>query len=98
MPDIDSDARKEGRPCRSEAGRWRNRIVRFEGRAEETTMTKALDQLAELVRQAEAKTRARKIEGEIQHVAEQFRAAEQRARHAVERHRVVRPANLRALE
>ena len=61
-------------------------------------MTKALDQLAELVRQAEAKTRARKIEGEIQHVAEQFRAAEQRARHAVERHRVVRPANLRALE
>ena len=61
-------------------------------------MTKALDQLAELVRQAEAKTRARKIEGEIQHVAEQFRAAEQRARHAVERHRVVKPANLRALE
>jgi len=61
-------------------------------------MTKALDQLAELVRQAEAKTRARKIEGEIQHVAEQFRAAEQRARHAVERHRVVKPANLRTLE
>ena len=61
-------------------------------------MTKALDQLAELVRQAEAKTRARKIEGEIQHAAEQFRAAEQRARNAVERRRVVKPANLRILE
>ena len=61
-------------------------------------MAKALDQLAELVRQAEAKTRARKIEGEIQLAAEQFRAAEQRARHAVERHRVVKPGSLKALE
>ena len=60
-------------------------------------MTTALEQLAELVRQAEAKTRARKIEGETQHAAEQFRAAEQRARHAVERHRVSR-SGLRALE
>ena len=61
-------------------------------------MTKALDQLAELVRQAEAKTRARKIESETQQATEQFRAAEQRARRAIERHRVVRPAKLRALE
>ena len=61
-------------------------------------MTTALERLAELVRQAEAKTRARKIEGETQHAAEQFRAAEERARRAVERHRVCRPANLRALE
>jgi hypothetical protein len=98
MSDIDSDVRKEARPCRCKAGSWRKHIIRFERRVEETTMTKALDQLAELVRQAEAKTRARKIEGEIQHVAEQFRAAEQRARHAVEKYRVVRPANLRALE
>ena len=45
-------------------------------------MTKAIDQLAELVRQAEAKIRARKIEGETQQVAEQFRVAEQRARRA----------------
>ena len=61
-------------------------------------MTPALERLAELVRQAEAKTRARKIEGETQHAAEQFRAAELRARRAVENTGVVRPANLRALE
>jgi len=61
-------------------------------------MTPALERLAELVRQAEAKTRARKIEGETQHVAEQFRAAELRARRAVERLRSVRPTSLRALE
>jgi hypothetical protein len=62
------------------------------------TMTPALERLAELVRQAEAKTRARKVEGETQHAAEHFRAAELRARRAVERLRVVRPASLRALE
>jgi hypothetical protein len=62
------------------------------------TMTPALERLAELVRQAEAKTRARKIESETQHSAEQFRAAELRARRAVERYRVSRPASLRALE
>ncbi len=62
------------------------------------TMTPALERLAELVRQAEAKTRARKIEGETQHAAEHFRAAELRARRAVERLASVRPAGLRALE
>jgi hypothetical protein len=62
------------------------------------TMTPALEKLAELVRQAEAKTRARKIEGETQHAAEQFRGSELRARRAVERLRAVRPASLRALE
>jgi chromosome segregation ATPase len=61
-------------------------------------MTPALERLADLVRQAEAKTRARKIEGEAQHVAEQFRAAELRARLAVEQLRQIRPARLRALE
>jgi hypothetical protein len=61
-------------------------------------MTKALDQLAELVRQAEAKTRARRIESETQQVAEQFRIAEQRSRRAVERYQLVRPDKLRALE
>jgi hypothetical protein len=61
-------------------------------------MTPALERLAELVRQAEAKTRARKIEGEAQHAAEHFRAAELRARQAVEQLRQGRPANLRALE
>ena len=61
-------------------------------------MTKAIDQLAELVRQAEAKIRARKIEGETQQVAEQFRVAEQRARRAVERYRISQPASMRILE
>ena len=55
------------------------------------TMTPALERLAELVRQAEAKTRARKIEGEAQHAAEQFRAAELRARRAVEQLRQFGP-------
>jgi hypothetical protein len=61
-------------------------------------MTRAIDQLAELVRQAEAKTRARKIEGETLQVAEQFRLAEQQIRSALERHRVARSVNLRILE
>src|SRR5262245_28214163 len=61
-------------------------------------MTPALERLAELVRQAEAKTRARKIESETQHAADQFRTAELQARRAVERTRSVRPACLRAME
>jgi hypothetical protein len=61
-------------------------------------MTPALERLAELVRQAEAKTRARKIEGETQQAAEQFRKAELLARQAVEQVRTVRPASLRAIE
>jgi hypothetical protein len=63
-----------------------------------STMTPALERLAELVRQAEAKTRARKIESETQHAAEQFRAVELRARRAVEQLRALRPTSLRALE
>jgi hypothetical protein len=61
-------------------------------------MNPPLEKLSEVVRQAEAKARARKIEVETQHAAEQFRAAELRARRAVEHLRVVRPASLRALE
>jgi hypothetical protein len=61
-------------------------------------MTRALDQLAELVRQAEAKTLARRIESETQQVAERFRIAEQRSRRAIEKHRTVRPAKLQSLE
>ncbi len=61
-------------------------------------MTPALERLAELVRQAEAKTRARKIEAETQHAAEQFREAESRTRRAAKRLRAVRPASLRTLE
>src|SRR5579883_976004 len=66
--------------------------------AREAATSPALEKLAELVRQAEAKTRARKIEGETQHAAEQFREAELRARRAVERLRTMRPACLRTLE
>lgn len=61
-------------------------------------MTPSLERLAELVRQAEAKTRARKIESETQQAAEQFRVAELRARRAADRLRAVRPASVRALE
>ncbi len=64
----------------------------------ETPTAASLEKLAELVRRAEAKTRARKLEGETQHAADQFRAAELRARCAVERLRTVRPAALRSLE
>ena len=61
-------------------------------------MTPSLERLAELVRQAEAKTRAKKIEAETQHAADVFREAERRSRQALERMRVVRPASLRAVE
>jgi hypothetical protein len=61
-------------------------------------MTPALERLAELVRQAEARSRARKIEAETRHAAEQFRAAELRTRKAAERLRTIRPVNLRNLE
>jgi len=68
------------------------------GNAKDAHTSPALEQLAELVRQAEAKSRARKIEGETQQVAEQFRAAEERARNAGERVRLGRIACLRTLE
>ncbi len=61
-------------------------------------MSTSLERLAELVRQAESKTRARKIEAETRQAADQFRAAEERSRRALERMRVVRPASVRAME
>ncbi|WP_337176102.1 hypothetical protein [Paludisphaera sp.] len=61
-------------------------------------MTPSLAQLAELVRQAEAKTRARKIEAETRQAAEHFRAAEQRSRQALERMRSARSSCARAVE
>jgi hypothetical protein len=61
-------------------------------------MTPSLERLAELVRQAEAKTRAKKLGAETQQAAEQFRIAEERARRAAQRLREVRPARLRELE
>jgi hypothetical protein len=61
-------------------------------------MTPALERLAELVRQAEAKARAKKLTAETQQAAEQLRAAEARARQATQRLREVRTVRLRELE
>ena len=61
-------------------------------------MPSSLDRLNELVRQAEAKTRAKKLGSETQQAAEQFRAAEERARLATQRLREIRPAKLRQIE
>jgi hypothetical protein len=61
-------------------------------------MTPSLERLAELVRQAEAKTRAKKLGVETQQAAEQFRIAEERARRAAQRLREIRPIRLRELE
>ncbi len=61
-------------------------------------MTPSLERLAELVRQAEAKTRAKKLGQETQQAAEAFRVAEQRARIAAKRAREIRPARIRELE
>lgn len=61
-------------------------------------MSTSLERLAEMVRQAESKTRARKIEAETQQAADSFRAAEERSRRAVERMRVVRPACVKMME
>ena len=61
-------------------------------------MTPALERLAELVRQAEAKTRAKKLSAETQQATEQFRAVEARARQATQRLREIRPVRLRELE
>jgi hypothetical protein len=65
---------------------------------ERTAMTPALERLAELVRQAEAKTRAKKLIAEMQQASEVFRAVEARARQATQRLREVRPLRLRELE
>jgi hypothetical protein len=61
-------------------------------------MTPALERLAELVRQAEAKTRAKKLIAEAQQASEQFRTVEARARQATQRLREIRPVRLRELE
>ncbi len=61
-------------------------------------MTPSLERLNELVRQAEAKTRAKKLGTEVQQAAEQFREAEQRARTASQKQRELRPAMIRNLE
>ena len=61
-------------------------------------MTPSLERLNELVRQAEVKSRAKRLGAETQQAAEVFRAAEQRARLAEKRRREVRPMRLRELE
>ncbi len=61
-------------------------------------MTPSLERLNELVRQAEAKTRAKKLGTEVQQAAEQLREAEQRARVASQQLREQRPTMIRNLE
>lgn len=61
-------------------------------------MNTSLEQLNELVRQAEAKSRAKRLGAEVQQAADQLREAEQRAREASRKVREVRPVKLRALE
>jgi hypothetical protein len=61
-------------------------------------MSDSLDRLTEMVRQAEAKSRAQKIHIEIRSASDQLRSAFERARRADERMREVRPARVRELE
>ncbi len=61
-------------------------------------MTPSLERLNELVRQAEAKSRAKKLGGEVQQAAVQLRESEERARVASQRLREVRPAMVRQVE
>ena len=61
-------------------------------------MTPSLERLSEIVRQAESRTRARKLEGEVRQAAEALRAAEGQARGADEKLREVRPASARRRE
>lgn len=61
-------------------------------------MSDALERLAEIVRQAESKTRAQKLEGETRQAAERLSAAEARMREADRRLHEVRPVRQRELE
>ncbi|GAC1450218.1 MAG: hypothetical protein NVSMB9_34510 [Isosphaeraceae bacterium] len=61
-------------------------------------MTPSLERLNELVRQAEARGRAKKLGAEVEQAAAQLREAEHRARDVSTRLREVRPAKQRAIE
>ena len=61
-------------------------------------MSSALDRLAELVKQAETKTRAQKLGTETAAAAERLRVAEERARVAERRLQEVRPVRLKELD
>ena len=61
-------------------------------------MSAALDRLAELVRQAESKTRAQKLGAETHQAADRLRVAEERLRNAEQKVHDVRPVRIRELE
>ncbi|MEO6812148.1 MAG: hypothetical protein ABI353_23820 [Isosphaeraceae bacterium] len=61
-------------------------------------MSTALERLAEIVRQAETKTRAQKLGAEVQKAAERFQTAEERYRVSEQRLREDRPAREHELE
>ncbi len=61
-------------------------------------MSNSLDKLNELVRQAEARSRAKKLGSEVEHAATAFRESERRARVAETRLREVKPVRFKELE
>jgi hypothetical protein len=60
-------------------------------------MASPLDRLADLVRQAESRSRAQKLGGEVQQAAEKLRIADHRVREAEKRLAEVRPIRLKEL-
>jgi hypothetical protein len=61
-------------------------------------MTPSLERLSELVRHAEAKTRAKKLSAEASQAAEALRETEARAQAATQRLREEKPARMRSIE
>src|SRR4051794_36157683 len=61
-------------------------------------MTPTLERLAELVRQAESKSRAQRLGGDVRQAGELLRAAETRAEEGQRRLREGRPTRLRELK
>lgn len=61
-------------------------------------MTPSLERLGELVRQVEARSRAKKLGVEAEQAAGQLREAEQRARETSVRYREIKPARTKELE
>ncbi len=96
------------RNARVVAGGWGASVSWGEGRRgfgplvrvsrQDRFMSSALERLAELVRQAESKTRTQKLGVETRQAAERLAVAEDRMRRADRQLQEVRPARLRDLE
>jgi hypothetical protein len=79
-----------------DASRWLPGVLA--GPAKGGTMSSALERLAELVRQAESRTRAQKLGAETHQAAERLEVAEARMRQADRMVHEIRPSRLRDLE